>query len=454
MSDLHDLCKLSSRPIGEEYLVQLKLYLRAGIPSTYTIEEAYEYMKTVEEEEKEKERENEEQKEEEEEEEKEEEEKDNTTHLQSTTTPLHIICQHIPKDVTRDEMSTIHEMVKVLFEYGAGWSFTDINNDTPGCILVKKGLKECPIYTEVMDAGVRAEVLLRKINDNIEFIEEESEEDIGNEGEENIENEGEENIENEGQKDTQNERSNDKTDNETTLDPAENQDAYLKSKLHYKDDALVTTNKDGVMMSWETELMKLGCESLFKGSRIEENEIDSEINILNIGFGMGIIDTLIADKNPTNHYICEPHPDVLQKLRDDGWFTKKNVTILEGRWQDQLPYLLSAGIFFNGIYYDTYSEHYLDMLELFDYIVGLLKPHGVFSFFNGLGADREIIYDVYKKLVEMDLNNYGLDVKFQNVPVPGSTLKLEDDKSVWDDIKRSYWNCPTYFHPEVTFIDY
>lgn len=210
-------------------------------------------------------------------------------------------------------------------------------------------------------------------------------------------------------------------------------------------------------MSWETGLMQLGCDSLFEGAKITSDETDSEVVILNIGFGMGIIDTMIALKKPTKHYICEAHPDVLRKLHDDGWYEKPNVVILEGRWQEQLDTLLSQGnVFFNGIYYDTFSEHYLDMLELFDYVVGLLKPHGVFSFFNGLGADREVIYDVYKKLVEIDLGNYGLQCKFTSVYVPASTLHINQDsneKSVWDDVKRSYWSCPVYYHPEARFID-
>ena len=48
--------------------------------------------------------------------------------------------------------------------------------------------------------------------------------------------------------------------------------------------------------------------------------------------------------------------------------------------------LLQKLLVFDGIYYDTFLEHYQDMLELFDIIVGLLKPSWIFSFFNGLGS--------------------------------------------------------------------
>ena len=49
------------------------------------------------------------------------------------------------------------------------------------------------------------------------------------------------------------------------------------------------------MMSWETDLMRMGCDSLFKG-QVLIGEIDDEVNILNIGFGMGIIDTMINNR--------------------------------------------------------------------------------------------------------------------------------------------------------------
>ena len=433
MSDLHALCGFQTRPIGPKYIEDLKFYLKNGIPATYTIEEAYNYTNNIEEE------------------------------PTTTTTPLHIICSHIPNDASDDEIDIINQMVEILLEYGAGWCLTDINDDTPGCILIRRKLNNTPIYNQIVAAGVRAELLLRKVSEyDMEIIEDTD--DLNHEQFEGIQ--GEETTKEERKEeepssvpDLSDEQKVEKPKEAFKEDPSSNQETYLKTKLEYKDGALVTKDrKDGVMMSWETDLMRMGCDSLFKGANIDD-EKDDEVNILNIGFGMGIIDTMINKKNPTKQYICEAHPDVLAKLRRDGWYEKPNVVILEGRWQEQLNKLLSEGnVFFNGIYYDTYSEHYEDMLELFDIVVGILKPHGVFSFFNGLGADRQVVYEVYKQLVEMDLANYGLDCKFEQIEVPESTLQLEaqnsaDNKSVWDDIKRAYWTCPTYYHPEARFMD-
>lgn len=441
MSDLHDLCKFLERPISQNYVELLKFYLKSGIPSTYTIEEAYNYTHGIEEE------------------------------PTTTTTPLHLIATHLPQDSTESELVIINEMVQILLEYGAGWCLTDVNNDTPGCILIRRKLNHTAIYDQILDAGVRAELLLRKVSEyDMEVIDDTD--DLNHEqfGEvpELVHDETDKEKAPEAPIESHNDSPEEKTDAEPgteeaedvaeefddAQDPSHNQDAYLKSKLEYKDGALVTqSNRDGVMMEWETDLMRLGCDSVFKGATVD-GELDSEINILNIGFGMGIIDTMINERNPTKHYICEAHPDVLLKLKADGWYEKRNVVILEGRWQDQLEKLLSSGeVYFNGIYYDTFSEHYQDMLELFDFVVGLLKPHGVFSFFNGLGADRQVIYEVYKKLVEIDLVNYGLKCDFIEVEVPEQTLKKGDD-SVWDGIRRAYWLCPVFYHPEARFMDF
>ena len=426
MSAMHELCRFPARPVTQDSLEALRAFLRAGVPATYTVEEA----KKV------------------------EAEDENggaapspEVEVAGDTTPLHVICAHVPNDLAKEELEVVLQMVLTLFEFGAGWSLVDPNGHTPGCILNNRGLLDTQLYQQIVDAGVRAELLLRKINDGgVEFLEEIDEIEDENE-DENEQNE----IENEqNEVEDQNEKKVEaSTASNSPEDPAGDQKTYLETPLEYAGDSLITkSQKDGVMMSWETELMRLGCESLF--SSAEEEQV-----ILNIGFGLGLMDTMIQNKNPHKHYICEAHPDVLKKLRQDGWYDKPNVVVLEGRWQEKLSELLSSGgVYFDGVYYDTFSEHYEDMLELFDFVVGLLKPGGTFSFFNGLGADRKVVYDVYKALVPIDLGDYGLACTFSNVPVPKSTLtKEKGGTSVWDDVKRSYWSCPIYYHPVIRFIN-
>jgi len=37
-------------------------------------------------------------------------------------------------------------------------------------------------------------------------------------------------------------------------------------------------------------------------------------DVLNVGFGLGLVDTAIQSNNPRSHTIIEAHPDVLRKV--------------------------------------------------------------------------------------------------------------------------------------------
>ncbi|KAG0666418.1 Arginine N-methyltransferase 2 [Maudiozyma exigua] len=399
MSDLHHLLTFPTRPITSDvYKTQLNHLLKSGIPSTYTLEQVAAFEQG-----------------------KEDEEDDPEA---SNTTPLHILARSLPKDATTEELKVVLNMMNTLFEYGAGWNFLDYENKSIGDLLLENGQgRESDLYKRVVEAGVSAELLLRKVNGgDIEFLDGpmDVQEDEGN---------VEETPETK----------------ETVIDSdltASDPKTYLSTELEYTDGKLITKeNKDGVMMDWEDSIMKLAADTLFFGATNPK-----EATVLNIGFGMGIIDTYIQEKNPAHHYICEAHPDVLAKMKQDGWYEKPNVTILEGKWQDTLNKLLDDGsVFLDGIYYDTLSEHYQDMLDLYDVIVGLIKPEGVFSFFNGLGADRPICYDVYKRIVELDVNNYGMNCEY-------TTIQIGKQLPDWNDVKRSYYNCDYYYHPRISFM--
>ncbi|CAB4255995.1 similar to Saccharomyces cerevisiae YDR465C RMT2 Arginine N5 methyltransferase [Maudiozyma barnettii] len=408
MSDLHHLLTFPTRPITSDvYETQLAHLLKSGIPPTYTLEQvaAFEQGK---------------------------EDEDDDGSESSNTTPLHILARSLPRDATKEELNVVLNLMNTLFEYGAGWNFLDYENKSIGDLLLEAGqYRNSALYQRVIEAGVSAELLLRKVNGgDVEFLD-----DL-----EGIEQEQE--IQTKLVDDSSVPEISDSIDASDSDLTAADPMTYLNTKLEYTDDKLITKdNKDGVMMDWEDGIMKLAAETLFSDS---SNTINS--TVLNIGFGMGIIDTYIQEKNPAHHYICEAHPDVLAKMKKDGWYEKPNVTILEGRWQNTLNKLLDDGnVFFDGIYYDTFSEHYEDMLNLYDIIVGLIKPEGVFSFFNGLGADRPICYDVYKRIVEMDVNNYGMKCEY-------TTVQIGKQLPDWSDVKRSYYNCDYYYHPRISFM--
>ncbi|KAA8627195.1 Arginine N-methyltransferase 2 [Pyrenophora tritici-repentis] len=306
----------------------------------------------------------------------------------------------------KQELEAAVKTVKFLFENGAIWNDLDTNGETPGCIARRLGLKE--LYELCVDAGVRAEMLLSQVTDCVEVI------DIGQE---------------------------DIPGDESTENPN-----YLASKLTFDRDRLLDDSSNGVMMEWETTLMRTSAELLAP---------TEGLRILNIGHGMGIIDGILQEKKPKTHHIIEAHPDVIKRMKEQEWDKRPGLIIHEGRWQDIVPNLIEKGELFDGIYFDTFAEEYKALREFFtEYVIGLLDPAGgsdreggKFGFFNGMGADRQIVYDVYNKIVEFDLFEAGFDTEWETIAVPNL-----DDKGEWEGVRRKYWVLNEYKLPTCSFI--
>lgn len=219
-------------------------------------------------------------------------------------------------------------------------------------------------------------------------------------------------------------------------------DAFLKSKLkfvrdgHGQDICLLRTGHEevGVMMGWETPIMQETVKLL-----CDDHPHSGQLKILNVGFGLGIvrvncfalwsvlrrlqIDTLFQAHQPVQHFIIEPHPDVLQHMKNLGWYNKPGVTILEGKWQDCVTAdrLLAMGGF-DVIYIDTFSENYGDLKAFLEHLPDLLAgPDARFSFFNGLGANNFLFYDVFTRLSELHLSDVGVDVEWHDIFVGDNT---------------------------------
>jgi protein arginine N-methyltransferase 2 len=136
---------------------------------------------------------------------------------------------------------------------------------------------------------------------------------------------------------------------------------YLNQNLTYTDDGrLLAENGDSVMMEWERPIMEVSAELITK----------KKGKILNVGFGMGIIDSEIQKYDVEEHWIIEAHPDVYKKMFEDGWHLKPNVKILLGDWRWYLQYLPK----FDGIYIDTWDE---EIHSFHEYIPNILSQDGV-----------------------------------------------------------------------------
>jgi protein arginine N-methyltransferase 2 len=299
------------------------------------------------------------------------------------TSPLHAAIASCGKaengkEAGQDAIKT----VELLLQNGAIWNDLNKEDDTPGCIALKLGQRK--IYDMMVEAGVRAEMLFAKMEElglgqdiNLADTEEEMTEDQPAAKKQK--------IDETSAKDVQPE-----VDPKVLDDVSLDNHAYIKSQLRYKPGILLDESDNAVMMDWETEIMQRHAETLCP---------KPGLRTMNVGHGMGIVDTAFLTHNPAMHHIIEAHPQVHEKLRREGWYDKPNVTVHEGRWQDVLPKLVEQGVVLDAIYYDTFAEDYKALKEFFsEYVIQLLAPDGKFGWYNGLGADRQICYDVYTKV--------------------------------------------------------
>jgi len=142
-------------------------------------------------------------------------------------------------------------------------------------------------------------------------------------------------------------------------------DKFLSSRLRYTTDAHAQEicllqsgdTEIGVMMGWERGIMQETVRRMGDG----HPNVQTGLRVLNVGFGLGIIDSYFQALAipPSTHVIIEPHPDVLRHMRERGWYDKKGVIILEGKWQDFVVGTKTMeDMVFDIVYTDTFSEEY------------------------------------------------------------------------------------------------
>lgn len=128
-----------------------------------------------------------------------------------------------------------------------------------------------------------------------------------------------------------------------------------------------------VMMSWETDLMKLHAQHVTKNGG----------DILEIGFGMGISAQFIQDLGCRSHTIVESHPEILQRLHK--WAKdKSNVIIVHGDWFELQDIICQKQ--YDGIFYDADCNRSPFFREKI--VDRALKKDGIFTYFSPNGTDK------------------------------------------------------------------
>lgn len=269
------------------------------------------------------------------------------------------------------------EVISVLIQNGAPWNATDMYGKSAGDYALKAGKQET--VNQLVHHGVQAELLFAALEAN-------------------------------------------RGTTESLLPKAKD---FLERHVRYEGDTLVDDENRGVMMAWEEPLMKAHAELLCEGKG----------DILNIGFGMGFIDTAIQSFSPRSHTIIEAHPMVYKKMIDDGWDKKPNVKIIFGRWQDVIDSLGS----FDSVYFDTFDDvgH---LREFHHHLPKLVKPGGMYSFFNGI-SDNIFFLGVACETIKVELERLGFSSEFYPVDIDVS------DPSIWKGTSFRYFESNQYFLP-------
>lgn len=111
--------------------------------------------------------------------------------------------------------------------------------------------------------------------------------------------------------------------------------------------------------------------------------------------------------------------------------------------QDMLPQLRQ----YDGIFFDTYGEHYYDLSEFQSHLPNILKKDGFYSFFNGLAPDNIFFHGVSCEIVKLELQGLGMTSKFIQMSINAT------QDSTWRGTARRYFHNNTYYLPVAYFAD-
>ena len=163
----------------------------------------------------------------------------------------------------------------------------------------------------------------------------------------------------------------------------ENSDNYT-----YKNSNLYDGNGYPVMMEWERDWMKHAADTVCKNGG----------DILNVGHGLGLIDTFISEKQINSHTIIENNPDVLNQMRLDGW--NERARVISGDWENSVLSLKK----YDGIYFDIWESLKPKKygITIFSQLKHILKKNGIFTVWTNSQVENSI-YDGF-----CEENNFNL----------------------------------------------
>lgn len=76
-------------------------------------------------------------------------------------------------------------------------------------------------------------------------------------------------------------------------------------------------------------------------------------------------------------------------------------------------------------------EFYDDLRAFHEAVPNMLNTDGIYTWFNGLGATNRFFHDVYCRVSEIDLHEFGLNTEYVEMPIGTA-----DEKGVWDGVRQ------------------
>ena len=189
---------------------------------------------------------------------------------------------------------------------------------------------------------------------------------------------------------------------------------YRSSDLTFDSSSIYWTNPTDnqiceVMMSWEQPIME----------KMAEVCVSEGDDVLELGFGMGILSDAIQAKNPKTHTIVECHKDVIPKLQAwaDG---KSNVIVIEGMWTEVRDQYTS----YNAILHDTYADDHRHALK--EYAEAYGKPNCKVSYWNNTGYkdNASTEYLRFENVTYHEVNVTPPSNKYYNNPIYNVPLAI------------------------------
>lgn len=181
---------------------------------------------------------------------------------------------------------------------------------------------------------------------------------------------------------------------------------YLQNEVIFTETEL-TSEYSGcgcpIMSTTEDTIMRETAKVICNSSTFEAYNFCG--SVLNVGFGLGIIDTYIREQNPNEHHIIEAHPQVCEKANEMGF------DVHCGKWEDIVEGFINQGKRFDIIYFDTFVfdyEKHPQWAPFTRIVPKILNPNGVYSYFNDIASKVERVEEI--------LDSFGWQQQLKKIP--------------------------------------